>query len=86
MSAPIRAASAAASAGRNTNRLLLAIMFTGSAAAVGTYVQRQLSTESRAMDRYFAAYNTPESEASRRRTFEGYPDPRTNFLNFLSWK
>lgn len=38
------------------------------------------------MDRFFSSYNTPESEASRRKTFEGQPDPRTNLLNFLSWK
>ena len=38
------------------------------------------------MDRYFSAYHTAESEASRRRVFEGaIEDPRKNLLNFLSW-
>ncbi|KAK2595341.1 hypothetical protein QQS21_006941 [Conoideocrella luteorostrata] len=81
MSAPAKAASAA----RYRNGFLF-LMFGTGAIAVGTYVRSQLVTNSNTMDRFFASYNTPESEASRRRTFEGHPDPRTNILNFQGWR
>ncbi|CAM1506158.1 Fc.00g057990.m01.CDS01 [Cosmosporella sp. VM-42] len=69
-------------------KVLPAIMVIGAATAVVGYVQSQLKTNSRTMDSFFAKYNTPESEASRRETFKGleYQDPRTNFFNVLSWK
>lgn len=38
------------------------------------------------MDRFFSTYNTPESEAARRKSFEGYPDTRSNILNVLGRK
>lgn len=60
-------------------------MVVGSISAVGAYVHRNLTTNSRQFDKFFASYNTPQSEASRRKTFEGVEktDPRTNILNFL---
>ncbi|CAK7232573.1 hypothetical protein SCUCBS95973_008304 [Sporothrix curviconia] len=58
----------------------------GCASVVVGYVYNQLHTESNTMDRYFSAYHTAESEASRRRVFDGaIEDPRKNLLNFLSW-
>lgn len=62
-------------------------MVVGSVAAVAGYVSHNLKTNSRQFDKFFASYNTPESEASRRKTFEAAPkqDPRTNFLNILGW-
>lgn len=67
--------------------LAIANIFTPSTAvAIATYIQSQLTTGSKTMDRFFDKYNTPESEASRQKTFQGHPDPRTNILNFLSWK
>ncbi|KAM0326779.1 hypothetical protein ACHAQA_006653 [Verticillium albo-atrum] len=55
-------------------------------AVVGTFISAQLSTSSQNLDRAFAKYNSPESEASRQRSFDGAPDPRTNLLNCLGWK
>lgn len=63
------------------------IVSVGAASAVATYVYTQLHHESDTMDRFFASYHTPESEASRQRVFDGaIEDPRKNILNFLSWK
>ncbi|KAK9443667.1 uncharacterized protein G6M90_00g003370 [Metarhizium brunneum] len=81
MSAPVRAVATA-----RFRKPLLGLMFGTSALGVATYVRSQLVTNSNTMDRFFATYNTPESEASRQKTFQGHPDPRTNILNFLSWK
>ena len=67
-------------------KALPVVVFGTAIAGVATYVRSQLVQESATMDRFFSKYNTPESEASRRRTFEGNPDPRTNILNVLSWK
>ncbi|OAQ64691.1 hypothetical protein VFPPC_13931 [Pochonia chlamydosporia 170] len=82
MSAPARAVATTT----RFRKPLLGLMFGTSAIGVGTYIRSQLVTNSNTMDRFFASYNTPESEASRQKTFEGHPDPRTNLLNFLSWK
>lgn len=57
----------------------------GAVSAVGAYVRSQLRRESRTMDRYFSTYRSPESEASRRKVFEGQPDPRNSLFNVLSW-
>ncbi len=54
--------------------------------AIAGVVRLQLASQSNKMDHIFSQYNTPESEESRRKTFDGHPDPRTNILNFLSWK
>lgn len=53
-------------------------------AAVG-YVRWQLSTSSSKLDRSFAAYNNAQSEASRRRAFEGATDTRDALFNVLGW-
>jgi hypothetical protein len=39
------------------------------------------------MDRYFAQYKSPESEASRQKVFEGQAqlDPRKSVFNVLGW-
>ncbi|KAJ6787834.1 hypothetical protein PWT90_09892 [Aphanocladium album] len=84
MSAPVRAATSAIT--RTYPRGLPMLMAGTSVLVVGAYVKSQLTTQSNTMDRFFATYNTPESEASRRKTFEGFPDTRSNMLNFLSWK
>ncbi|KAK3192272.1 hypothetical protein K4F52_001485 [Lecanicillium sp. MT-2017a] len=65
----------------------LPILMVGTAVtAIAGVVRLQLASQSNKMDHIFAQYNTPESEESRRKTFDGHPDPRTNILNFLSWK
>jgi hypothetical protein len=56
------------------------------ATTVTAYVQWQLKKESTQMDRFFQPYNTPESEASRSKSFEGAPDPRSSLFNVLGWK
>ncbi|EEY22267.1 hypothetical protein HYQ46_007225 [Verticillium longisporum] len=63
-----------------------ALMVGTSIAVVGSFIASQLTTSSRNLDRAFAKYNSPQSEASRKRSFEGAPDPRTNLLNCLGWK
>ncbi|KIH95261.1 hypothetical protein SPBR_04021 [Sporothrix brasiliensis 5110] len=69
------------------SKALGSVVSLGLASAVATYVYGQLHTESKTLDRVFSAYNTPESEASRQRVFDGaIEDPRNNLLNFLSWK
>ncbi|KAL1901506.1 hypothetical protein Sste5346_001913 [Sporothrix stenoceras] len=68
------------------SRAIGSVVSLGAASAVAAYVYGQLHTESKTMDRFFSAYHTPESEASRQRVFEGaIEDPRKNLLNFLSW-
>lgn len=54
---------------------------------VGAFVSWQLQVESRTMDRMFAQYQSPESEASRQRVFKdvGRADPRKSVFNVLSW-
>ncbi|KAJ3483628.1 hypothetical protein NLG97_g7263 [Lecanicillium saksenae] len=84
MSAPVRAATSAVT--RTYPRGLPMLIAGTSVVAVGAYVKSQLTTQSKTMDRFFATYNTPVSEASRRKTFEGHPDTRSNVLNFLGWK
>ncbi|CAK7274893.1 hypothetical protein SEPCBS119000_006407 [Sporothrix epigloea] len=69
------------------SRAFGSVVSLGCASAVAAYVYSQLHTESNTMDRYFRAYHTAESEASRRRVFDGaIDDPRKNLLNILSWK
>ncbi|CAK7275331.1 hypothetical protein SEPCBS57363_006626 [Sporothrix epigloea] len=69
------------------SRAIGSIVSLGCASAVAAYVYSQLHTESNTMDRYFSAYHTAESEASRKRVFDGaIDDPRKNLLNILSWK
>ncbi|EPE03175.1 hypothetical protein F503_01511 [Ophiostoma piceae UAMH 11346] len=71
----------------NTYRAIGPIVSIGAASVVASYVYTQLHSESATMDRFFASYHTPESEASRQRVFDGaIEDPRKNVLNFLSWK
>ncbi|KAJ4147523.1 hypothetical protein LMH87_002035 [Akanthomyces muscarius] len=81
MSAPVT------SAITRTYPKALPVLIAGtSVLAVGTYVKSQLTTASNTMDRFFSTYNTPESEAARRKSFEGYPDTRSNMLNVLGRK
>ncbi|OAA60016.1 hypothetical protein ISF_06027 [Cordyceps fumosorosea ARSEF 2679] len=84
MSAPSKAATSAIS--RSYPKSLPILVAGTSVLIVGAYVKSQLATQSNNMDRFFSTYNTPESEASRRKTFEGYPDTRTNILNILGTK
>ncbi|TQW01026.1 hypothetical protein V2A60_002043 [Cordyceps javanica] len=84
MSAPSRTAASAIS---RTYPKSLPILVAGtSVLVVGAYVKSQLETQSSNMDRFFSTYNTPESEASRRKTFAGHPDTRDNMLNILGRK
>lgn len=51
---------------------------------VASYVYSQLRYETHVMDSRFAQYNNAQSEASRRKTFEGTnSDPRTSMFNIL---
>lgn len=50
------------------------------------YVFSQLRRQSNNMDHIFEPYHSDKSEAVRKEIFQGKPDPRTNLLNFLSWK
>ncbi|KAJ4309729.1 hypothetical protein N0V84_011342 [Fusarium piperis] len=60
------------------------IMVVGSFAVVAGFIRSQLSVTSAKFDRSFAKYNTPESEASRAKTFEGaVENPRTSLFNAL---
>ncbi|OAA66445.1 hypothetical protein SPI_01021 [Niveomyces insectorum RCEF 264] len=69
------------------SKVIPTVVTLGAVSGVVAYVRQQLNRESNTMDRYFASYNTPQSEASRRRVFEGASeDPRTSLLNVLSWK
>ncbi|KAF3766870.1 hypothetical protein M406DRAFT_355390 [Cryphonectria parasitica EP155] len=55
--------------------------------AVATFIRWQLQVESRTMDRMFAQYQNPQSEASRQKIFGemGQADPRRSLFNVLSW-
>lgn len=49
-------------------------------------VRSQLMTESRQMDRFFAKYRDPQSEAARQKVFDGaVEDPRKSWFNVLGW-
>lgn len=56
--------------------------------AVVAFVRWQLQRESQAMDRMFAQYQNPQSEAARHKVFaeSGFGDPRLSLYNVLSWK
>ncbi|EJP62262.1 hypothetical protein ACQRIT_007943 [Beauveria bassiana] len=84
MSAPLKSAASAVT--RSYPRGLPILVAGTSVVVVGAYVKSQLSTQSNTMDRFFSTYNTPESEASRQRTFHGHPDTRSNMLNILGRK
>ncbi|KAH6893068.1 hypothetical protein B0T10DRAFT_559067 [Thelonectria olida] len=68
-------------------KVLPVLMVAASAGAVVTYIRSQLTYTSSQFDRSFSKYNSPESEASRRATFDGaVEDPRTSIFNVLGWK
>jgi hypothetical protein len=52
---------------------------------VAAYVGSQLRRSRHVMDSRFAQYNSTQSEAQRRKTFEGngHLDPRTSLFNIL---
>ncbi|KAM5353863.1 hypothetical protein ACJ41O_000513 [Fusarium nematophilum] len=53
-------------------------------AVVASFVRSQLAITSAKFDHSFDKYNTPESEASRKKTFEGAQEnPRTSLYNIL---
>ncbi|KAG7102810.1 hypothetical protein HYQ44_016898 [Verticillium longisporum] len=49
-----------------------ALMVGTSIAVVGSFIASQLTTSSRNLDRAFAKYNSPQSEASRKRSFKAF--------------
>lgn len=54
--------------------------------AIAMNVRSQLMTESRQMDRFFAKYRDPQSEAARQKVFDGaVEDPRKSWFNVLGW-
>ncbi|KAF4979053.1 hypothetical protein FZEAL_4663 [Fusarium zealandicum] len=60
------------------------LMAVGSFAVVAGFVRSQLSITSAKFDRSFSKYNTPQSEASRAKTFDGaVENPRTSLFNLL---
>ncbi|KAI1342515.1 hypothetical protein F5Y15DRAFT_306282 [Xylariaceae sp. FL0016] len=74
-------------AGPVAAKILPALVWTGAAFAVSTYVARQLGRESGQFDQIFSQQNTPEVEAARRRDLlvDTYGDPRNSLLNILGW-
>ncbi|KAI9172638.1 hypothetical protein HJFPF1_02147 [Paramyrothecium foliicola] len=68
-------------------RVMPAVITVGAVSAIVGYVQWQFGKSSQKLDSFFASYNTPQSEASRQRTFAGAnTDPRTSFFNMLGRK
>ncbi|KAK1992850.1 hypothetical protein LX36DRAFT_684659 [Colletotrichum falcatum] len=67
-------------------RLLPAAITVGVVSAVALNIRSQLRTESQTMDRFFAKYKNPQSEAARQKVFDGAPeDPRRSWFNILGW-
>ncbi|TDZ36467.1 hypothetical protein C8034_v007856 [Colletotrichum sidae] len=67
-------------------RFLPAAITVGIVSAVAVNIRSQLKTESATMDRFFAKYKDPQSEAARQRVFEGaMEDPRKSWFNILGW-
>ncbi|KAG9257615.1 uncharacterized protein F5Z01DRAFT_646498 [Emericellopsis atlantica] len=66
-------------------RVVPFLVVAGSVSIVAHYVGSQLSRSRNVMDSRFAQYNSTQSEAQRRRTFEGntHLDPRTSLFNIL---
>ncbi|WDK09185.1 hypothetical protein CGRA01v4_00463 [Colletotrichum graminicola] len=57
-----------------------------SVSAVALNIRSQLKTESQTMDRFFAKYKNPRSEAARQKVFDGaLEDPRRSWFNILGW-
>ncbi|KAJ0268900.1 hypothetical protein COL940_012941 [Colletotrichum noveboracense] len=67
-------------------RFLPAAITVGVVSAIAMNVRSQLMTESRQMDRFFAKYRDPQSEAPRQRVSPGpADDPRKSWFNVLGW-
>ncbi|KAK2028994.1 hypothetical protein LX32DRAFT_639501 [Colletotrichum zoysiae] len=67
-------------------RFLPAAITFGIVSAVALNIRSQLKTESQTMDRFFAKYKNPQSEAVRQRVFDGaLEDPRRSWFNVLGW-
>ncbi|KAE9572262.1 hypothetical protein CGMCC3_g11672 [Colletotrichum fructicola] len=67
-------------------RFLPAAITVGIISAIAMNVRSQLMTESRQMDRFFAKYRDPQSEAARQKVFDGaVEDPRKSWFNVLGW-
>ncbi|KAF5511042.1 hypothetical protein CGCS363_v002551 [Colletotrichum siamense] len=67
-------------------RFLPAAITVGVVSAIAMNVRSQLMTESRQMDRFFAKYRDPQSEAARQKVFDGaVEDPRKSWFNVLGW-
>ncbi|KAF4829924.1 hypothetical protein CGCSCA4_v014392 [Colletotrichum siamense] len=67
-------------------RFLPAAITVGIVSAIAMNVRSQLMTESRQMDRFFAKYRDPQSEAARQKVFDGaIEDPRKSWFNVLGW-
>ncbi|KAI8242516.1 hypothetical protein K4K57_008028 [Colletotrichum sp. SAR 10_99] len=67
-------------------RFLPAAITVGIVSAIAMNVRSQLMTESRQMDRFFAKYRDPQSEAARQKVFDGaVEDPRKSWFNVLGW-
>ncbi|KFH41720.1 hypothetical protein ACRE_075590 [Hapsidospora chrysogenum ATCC 11550] len=65
-------------------KFLPALAVAGTVAAVTAYITSQLSLYRNVMDSRFAQATSPESEAKRRKTFEGTnSDPRESIYNRL---
>ncbi|KAF4908858.1 hypothetical protein CGCVW01_v012132 [Colletotrichum viniferum] len=67
-------------------RFLPAAITVGIVSAIAMNVRSQLMAESRQMDRFFAKYRDPQSEAARQKVFDGaVEDPRKSWFNVLGW-
>ncbi|KAJ0166203.1 hypothetical protein CTA2_8264 [Colletotrichum tanaceti] len=67
-------------------RFLPAAITVGIVSAMAVNIRSQLKTESQTMDRFFAKYRNPRSEAVRQRVFDGaVEDPRRSWFNVLGW-
>ncbi|KAJ0342576.1 hypothetical protein KNSL1_010635 [Colletotrichum chrysophilum] len=67
-------------------RFLPAAITVGIVSAIAMNVRSQLMTESRQMDRFFAKYRDPQSEAARQKVFDGAVEaPRKSWFNVLGW-
>ncbi|CCF37989.1 hypothetical protein CH063_09197 [Colletotrichum higginsianum] len=67
-------------------RFLPAAITVGIVSAIAVNIRSQLKTESQTMDRFFAKYRNPQSEAVRQKVFDGaVEDPRRSWFNVLGW-
>ncbi|KAM0479037.1 hypothetical protein ACHAPE_003543 [Trichoderma viride] len=67
-------------------RFVPVVMTVGIVSAVAMNIRWQLKTHAATQDRFFSQYKNPQSEAARKKVYQGAKeDPRKSWFNVLGW-